>query len=355
MKGLVLVVLVGCGRIGFDALVDPTGDEDGDGIVNADDLCVGDDRVDVNGNGVADACDPCLGDQTCFELGVPNASYPNWTERVFLVGANAVRSDPIGFRDTYMTFLDGTGSLVFATDSAPRRLVHYSKTLNEGARFHATDRMGCAFNSTPSNADLCDGTPHTTWAQPYGPVNAVIVAPVGRIWQRELAFYMVGGYVCSAISVTGFAYQNCTDDANVTRFSIALSPYGQLGPGWASDATRYEVDGIWTNNLPPTVYPIPSGGHFFWNGGLVFALNYELTEAPPRASYVVIDGVRFPLERSVGTELRGMAQLKSTTDSAACASFHFELVDASGMIWRYPGHGELRTFGDGPCNEDWIP
>lgn len=54
--------LAGCGRVGFDA-VDPSADtihdEDGDGVVDAFDVCpvVVDDQQDGDGDGVGDACD----------------------------------------------------------------------------------------------------------------------------------------------------------------------------------------------------------------------------------------------------------------------------------------------------------
>ena len=61
------LALAACGRWNFDPLQDDaaTGhDEDGDGIVDADDPCphVAGDRTDEDADGVGDACDPVLND-----------------------------------------------------------------------------------------------------------------------------------------------------------------------------------------------------------------------------------------------------------------------------------------------------
>lgn len=39
----------------------------------------------------------------------------------------------------------------------------------------------------------------------------------------------------------------------------------------------------------------------------------------------------------------------------ACRSYYYLLVASDGMIWRYPGSGQLRTSGEGSCTEDWMP
>ena len=72
VRWFVLVLLLGRGRfLSFDptsdggADGDPLADDDGDGVPNGNDLCVGDDAIDTNANGVADACDPCVTDPQC--------------------------------------------------------------------------------------------------------------------------------------------------------------------------------------------------------------------------------------------------------------------------------------------------
>ena len=41
--------------------------------------------------------------------------------------------------------------------------------------------------------------------------------------------------------------------------------------------------------------------------------------------------------------------------AAGCRSYHFEATTQGGLLWRFPASGELRTFGDGSCAEDYTP
>lgn len=57
-----IVLVAGCGRIGFDPAPDSLigHDEDGDGFADAIDLCpcVPSSQLDTDGDGVGDECDP---------------------------------------------------------------------------------------------------------------------------------------------------------------------------------------------------------------------------------------------------------------------------------------------------------
>jgi hypothetical protein len=56
----------------------------------------------------------------------------------------------------------------------------------------------------------------------------------------------------------------------------------------------------------------------------------------------------------MGTDTNGHWSLAQTMGTA-CRSYHFEAVDSAGNVWRYPASGELRTYGEGNCTEDYLP
>jgi hypothetical protein len=45
----------------------------------------------------------------------------------------------------------------------------------------------------------------------------------------------------------------------------------------------------------------------------------------------------------------------SVAVGSGCRGHHLVAVDAAGGSWRYPASGELQTYGEGSCADDWVP
>jgi len=101
--------------------------------------------------------------------------------------------------------------------------------------------------------------------------------------------------------------------------------------------------------------PIAEGSHVIRSGQLLFLVNfYSPTNAAPESVKLVLNGVSISMSLHLGSAGRGTYKY-NTAFGTSCRSYHFEIHDAAGATWRYPASGELRTFGDVNCAEDYQP
>jgi hypothetical protein len=150
----------------------------------------------------------------------------------------------------------------------------------------------------------------------------------------------------------------CADGASCDghRRNMMGAGWQALGTGHAyADASPYRH--YWTQDFGQAADgpapPLVDGSHVHRGGQVVFLANYVDASAP-RSVTLVLDGADTGLAIELGVPGRGT--WSATLPSAgACRSYHFVAVDAAGTAWRYPSEGELRTFGEGSCSEDWRP
>jgi hypothetical protein len=356
IAGLVLCAS-GC-RFAFDPPAEPPIDAPIDAsTIDPATMGLCDDATDVNVNGIPDLCDPCAASTPpdgCSTHGVPIDGLPSHPERVFLIGMNALRADPIGYRDTYMVFGDGTGANVFATDPPSAPLVAYNHRITSGSHAQTADRVVCGGTEPPYIDGLCDGTTFDTWAAAHQPIAGRLYYHLGPYAMTpELPIRLFGAFVClGPIEYVTYASRLCQTDA--ARDLFVNPVHRTFGPGIGYyDPITYSIWAILVDDQAPAfAFPAPTGGHFVFGTDIHYALNVE-TAAAPRGAYAVIDGVRTDMTLALGSPTRGMFRV--VEPAAACKSYYFLLVDGDGAIWRYPAAGSLRTTIYGTCDEDWVP
>jgi hypothetical protein len=371
-----LLSLMACGRFGFEKTPNPAtdaGDQDAgiedagvpDAVemsdANIDELaglCPADDGSDIDSDGIPDACDPCIdvpGTLPCSQpVGNSIENLPSWQERAMFVGVNAIRVDPPGYRDAYMTFSDGTGATVFNTNPPPLPPLSFRRLNGEAARFHAEDAVACETPVTTS--DLCDGTPWTTWRTPYDPLTNVVFLPFTTPSKgNEHPFNMVGATACGTAS-SALTFSMCKDDTDPIRqlmfFDQTITQFG-TGHAEPMDLLTSFWEFEFSNIATAFDFPIVTAGHFFYAEAVTFGMNVEAT-TPIQDALVFVDGVRRTMTLDLGTSQRGFYKHVEIL-TGVCRSYHFILVDGDGNLWRHPTQGDMRTGGDGACDEAWKP
>lgn len=339
------MLVTACGRIGFAPL---GGDVAVDGPIAS--LCKGA-SLDGNGNGIPDACDACVLAGIACDQGVPVGGLPTYSERVTAIGWNLARAEPIGFRDQYMRFGDGTASLVFATNPAPAPLLQLRLASIEVAHAHTKDRVTCKASAQPSTS-YCDGTVFATWSAPAAPIDFYQDYVLGPFaWTAALPIQVFGATVCGGPVDAMARATGCGDDS--TRTQITDPARQQIGTGAGYDGIDFTLwDYLLTNTDSPFAYPIAAAGHLVFEGAIHFIAELEVAEAP-HGVYLAIDGALMPMATGLGTATRGAYRIVQPLGNA-CRSYHFIVQSADDRIWRYPASGELRTTGES-CVEEWIP
>ncbi len=84
-----------------------------------------------------------------------------------------------------------------------------------------------------------------------------------------------------------------------------------------------------------------------------FLANVHGVDAP-LSVVLVVDGSRLPMALELGARQSGTYAAVQTR-GRACRSYAFELAGASGVTYRHPARGLLRTTGEGRCQDDWVP
>jgi hypothetical protein len=283
--------------------------------------------------------------------GVPQLGYPGWRERALLVLTNAVRLSPVAYRDRYAAdfspSLPAAGALAGYPAVGPLR---WNLALNQSARAHSTDMgvNGCFQHAS------CDGTAWNTRIASYYGLSGTLGENIAAGYPGPSdPRYAMSMWLCDASG--GVC---CADHASCDghRANMMSGAYRALGTGYAHVTASYQ--NYWTQDFggatdAPAV-PVVDGSHVFFPAGQVTFLVNHVDDAAPRSVTLVLAGSDVTMALDLGTATAG-TWAATVTAGTACRSYHFVAVDAAGVSWRYPASGELRTYGEGSCVEDWVP
>lgn len=288
--------------------------------------------------------------QTCADHGIPVNGYPKWQERAMLVFTNACRIAPVAYRSTYLAHAT---NILLPTNYPAVPPLQWQYGLSQSARAHSVDlatTTGCPFAHTS-----CNGTATFTRIGVYYPNSAA------------MAENIAAGYFDPLSTINALLLDNVNNVPAPDRSSndghrrnIMSSSYTQIGNGYATGTNPYTR--YWTQDFgrpqgsTPVCSPIPSGSHYVASGNVIFLVNYyDANNAAPQSARIVINGAPTTLPLFLGTAARGTYRhALPTAIGIGCRSYHFEIVDAAGTLHRYPARGELRSFGENGCGEDYI-
>ncbi len=276
--------------------------------------------------------------------GIPISGYPNWQERALLVLTNMVRMDPRGYRDQYTDF----NNILLEGNYPVAGPLYWNYNLNQSARYHAEDM---AINNCFQH-DSCDGTAWSTRIRFFYPEAAAIwenIAAGTTDPQDTLNLLLCEGPTPCVPDLGG-------DDGH--RLNIMDLDSHELGTGYSPNiSARYAHYWVqdFASNVPAEQPPIVSGSHMMIQSDLVFFLNYYTSSGlAPQRVRLTMDGAGYEMVLDLGEASAGTYAAALTVPSG-CRSYYFEAIDAEGETWRYPGSGELQTFGVGGCTKDYTP
>ncbi len=292
------------------------------------------------------------GAQVCTDHGVPTAGFPNWQERATLVLTNACRIAPSQYRTTYLPTATGILQSSVYPAVAP---VQWNLGLSQSSRFHSfemANTSGCTFAH-----NSCDGTLWNVRITAYYPTYSALGENIAAGYADPLT--VVNGWLLDNVGSTPAA-DNSGSDGH--RRNIMSSSFTQLGCGYATGSNTYGR--YWTQDFARPLSgtgtvcsPIAAGSHLVQSasaGGVAFLANfYDAANLAPQSVSVVVNGATIPMTVHLGAAARGTYRATSAL-TGACRSYHFEARDSAGTLWRYPVRGELRTFGEGTCAEDYT-
>jgi hypothetical protein len=288
---------------------------------------------------------------TAAGYGVPVLGFPGWRERALLVLTNAVRLSPIAYRDRYAADFSPSLSAAAALSSYPAAgPLRWNLALSQSARAHSTDMgvNGCFQHAS------CDGTAWSTRiASTYtlsGTMGENIAAGYPGPADPRHAMSM---WLCDASGGSCCADRTSCDGH---RANIMNAGYRALGPGYAHVSGNYQ--NYWTQDFggasdAPSV-PLVDGSHLFFPGGRITFLANLVDSGAPRSVKLVLSGSEVTMDLDLGSAASG-TYAASVAVGSACRAYHFVAVDATGVSWRYPAAGELQTYGEGSCADDWKP
>ncbi len=266
---------------------------------------------------------------------------PSRLEREVLVMTNAVRMDPVGFRDKYIK----NTAILLPSNYPAVEPVWYNQDLSKAARFHSDDMA----NNCGLSHNSCDGT----------------------TFSKRVTFYYKGsGWLGENIATgnpTGIqtVVQWLRDDnaqkipatdkssSDGHRQNIMNAQYHEIGAGYSYSKSRQWYH-FWTQDFGGGIgsdYKIPSGCHFSspeTATEISFAANYydKSGTAPEKAS-VVIDNIEHSMTLFLGKSSSG-TYIYSTTDDKKPHCYYF-LFTSKDQTIRYPQTNSLSTSSDSGC------
>ncbi len=287
--------------------------------------------------------------QSCADHGVPINGFPKWQERAAFVLTNACRIAPVPYRTTY---LPSASTILQPTVYPAVAPLQWSLGLNQSSRAQSIDlatTSQCGFQH-----DSCNGTPWNVRIASYYPGAASLAENIAAGYTDPLS--TINALLLDSTNGVPAADGAPSDGHRRNIMSSALT---QLGCGYATGPNAYVR--YWTQDFArplsaaPICSPVAAGSHIIQNGSVVFlATFYDVQNTAPASANIIINTVSSALTLHLGTPARGTYRLTSPS-GPTCRSYHFEFRDAAGTLWRYPARGELRTFGEGPCAEDYLP
>jgi hypothetical protein len=294
-----------------------------------------------------------------YAAGDPDNGYPNWRERTVALFSNAVRVDPLGYRDNYSLDYSPSTATILTTYPAQDPLT-WSKPLNVAARDHALDM---ATRNYFSHSTLEDGGPGD------GPLARMQAAGYneGGTWAENIAAGRsaprdtVNQWLCDRTGNPNDGGTYCCADGDSCdghRRGIMNGNLIELGVGYAynSGATynHYWVQDFGAGT-PDSNAPLITGSHSLTvdSGKISFLAVVDDPGAGAPTLVVVVNGASSTLALDLGTASRGLYRYDEA-EAGGCRSYYFVMTDGDGQVWRTPGVGEYRTTSESGCSEEYA-
>ena len=259
---------------------------------------------------------------------------PSAFEREVHVMTNAVRMDPLGFRDKYIA---GTTILQSAHYPAVAPLC-YNHNLSRAARFHSVEMAqtcGMVHNS-------CDGTTFSSRLNRfYG--NGFISENIAT--GKATGLQTVIQWLRDDLPLNGPPAADSTAFDGHRR-NIMSSNYKEIGVGYVYNKSR-EWYHFWTEDFgggSVTMQKIPAGCHFLQdNSTVAFAANYyDSSGAAPKSARVVIDNQEHAMSVHLGSAAKGTYIYTMSNDNKLHC-YYFLFTDGFGVQIRFPQTTTLTT------------
>jgi len=277
--------------------------------------------------------------------------HPDWHERTVLALTNAVRISPSAWKSSW-----SGGDLpdtVLTSHYPPVAPLRWNAQLGSSALAHSRDMAinGCFQH------DSCDGTSIWTRVKHYYTLSGTMAENIAAGYGSPES--VMHGWICDLYKDSTGKTVCCPDGQSCDghRRNIMASGYQALGVGWAYQQGSTYHD-YWTQDFGGVAEanssPLVDGSHLTPSGAqLTFFANYYATTAP-RSVTLVLGADRLTMSVALGTAAKGTWSVTAAA-SGACRTYHFEASDPSGTSWRYPQSGNLVTFQDGSCQDDFQP
>lgn len=268
---------------------------------------------------------------------------PSALEREVHVMTNAVRMDPTGFRDLYIS-----GTNILLPENYPSVApLWYNNDLSRAARFHSLDMA----NTCGMQHESCDKTSFGDRIRSYytkGFEIAENVATGNATGLKTVIQWLRDDNMQKIPAI------DKTDGAG-HRENIMYHKYNEMGIGYGYSASR-SFNHFWTQDLgngkPSQYYKIPAGCHFKPNSStLSYAVNYyDQSGIAPRSAAVCIDSDSYPMALHLGTTNKG-TYIYSTANDKNVHCYYFQFVDGNGDTVRFPETMTLTTGSQLYCEE----
>jgi uncharacterized protein YkwD len=270
--------------------------------------------------------------------------YPNWEESVLLVLVNECRMAPQEFRNRY---LNDTTVLLPQNYSAVNPL-YWNLDLNKSARFHSQDM---AINCDTLIHNSCDGTSAGTRIKSF--------YKSGNSWGENIAFNS-----SNPLSVIKLWLLESTrppypldGTADGHRKNIMNSTFFETGFGISrrpSDNAPYWTEDFGNGTSAFSNIPISAASHYFFKNTEITFMANVFTKSIAQSVSVILDGTSCAMSLDMGTISKGTYTVTFPRVNS-CRKYHFLVKTADNVTWRYPAEGELVTYGEGNCIDNYQP